>query len=166
MTGCNKSFHSLVFVLTQLHVGQWSSLPFCLPSLIAQWSIRIFHFYPLYVIVKLAFYVTENYSKYVINFCLSLDFCLKTYDYMWLLNSLWDPSHVCSHCYHCFGCHEKWCKKKKYFSEVICTCSYSSCVYLMMMFKGSNGKVCKMMTSHFRTLMALAGCAKSKKWTI
>ena len=31
---CNKSFQSLVSVLTQLHFGQWSSLPFCLPSLI------------------------------------------------------------------------------------------------------------------------------------
>ena len=31
-----------------------------------------------------------------------------------------------------------------------CTHSYSSCVYLLMRFKGSNGKVCKMMTSHFR----------------
>ena len=81
----NDWLQQKVFVLTQLHVGQWSSLPFCLPSLIAQWSIRIFHFYPLYVIVKLAFYVTENYSKYVINFCLSLDFCLKTYDYMQLI---------------------------------------------------------------------------------
>ena len=30
--------------------------------------------------------------------------------------------------------------------------SYSSCVYHMMRSKGSNGKVCKMMTSHFRTL--------------
>ena len=34
-----------------------------------------------------------------------------------------------------------------------CTCSYSSCVYRMMMFKGLNGKVCKMITSHFRTLL-------------
>ena len=33
-----------------------------------------------------------------------------------------------------------------------CTRSYSSCVYCMMRFKVSNGKVCKMMTSHFRTL--------------
>ena len=33
-----------------------------------------------------------------------------------------------------------------------CTRSYSSCVYHMMKFKGSSGKVCKMMTSHFRTL--------------
>ena len=33
-----------------------------------------------------------------------------------------------------------------------CTRSYSSCVYRTMRFKGSNGKVCKMMTSHFRTL--------------
>ena len=33
-----------------------------------------------------------------------------------------------------------------------CTRSYSSCVYRMMRFKGSNGKVCKMMMSHFRTL--------------
>ena len=31
-----------------------------------------------------------------------------------------------------------------------CTRSYSSCVHRMMRFKGSNGKVCKMMTSHFR----------------
>ena len=30
-----------------------------------------------------------------------------------------------------------------------CTCSYSSCVYCMTSFKGLNGKVCKMMTSHF-----------------
>ena len=34
------------------------------------------------------------------------------------------------------------------------TCSYSSCVYHMMRFKGLNGKVCKMMTSYFRTLEA------------
>ena len=34
-----------------------------------------------------------------------------------------------------------------------CTHSYSSCVYLMMRFKGSNGKVCKMMMTHFRTLL-------------
>ena len=33
-----------------------------------------------------------------------------------------------------------------------CARSYSSCVYRMMRFKGSNGKVCKMMTSHFGTL--------------
>ena len=32
-----------------------------------------------------------------------------------------------------------------------CTRFYSSCVYRTMKFKGSNGKVCKMMTSHFRT---------------
>ena len=30
----NKSFHSLVFVLTQLHFGQCSSRPFCLPCMI------------------------------------------------------------------------------------------------------------------------------------
>ena len=30
----NKSFQSLVFVLTQLHSDQWSSFPFSLPSLI------------------------------------------------------------------------------------------------------------------------------------
>ena len=35
---------------------------------------------------------------------------------------------------------------------IFCTRSYSSCVYRMMRFKGSNGKVCKMMTSHFRTV--------------
>ena len=34
----------------------------------------------------------------------------------------------------------------------VCTRSYSSGVYHMMRFKGSNGNVCKMMTSHFRTL--------------
>ena len=33
-----------------------------------------------------------------------------------------------------------------------CPRSYSSCVYLMMRFRGSNRKICKMMTSHFRTL--------------
>ena len=33
-----------------------------------------------------------------------------------------------------------------------CPHSYSSCVYHMMRFKGSNGKVCKMIT-HFRTLL-------------
>ena len=36
-----------------------------------------------------------------------------------------------------------------------CTHSYSSCVYRMMRFKGSNGKMCKMMTSHFRTLLVI-----------
>ena len=30
-----------------------------------------------------------------------------------------------------------------------CTRSYSSCIYCMMRFKDSNGKVCKMMMSHF-----------------
>ena len=46
-----------------------------------------------------------------------------------------------------------------------CTRSYSSCVYLMMRFKGSNGKVSKMMTSHFRTLLPYkAKCCKTK-WT-
>ena len=44
MAGCNKSFQSSVFVLTQLHFGQWSSLPFCLPSLIVQWHARILAF--------------------------------------------------------------------------------------------------------------------------
>ena len=34
-----------------------------------------------------------------------------------------------------------------------CTRSYSSCVYRTMRIKGWNGKVCKMMTSHFRTLL-------------
>ena len=34
-----------------------------------------------------------------------------------------------------------------------CTRSYSSCVYRMMRFKGSKGKVREMMTSHFRTLL-------------
>ena len=32
-----------------------------------------------------------------------------------------------------------------------CTRSHNSCVYRTMRFKGSNGKVCKMMTSRFRT---------------
>ena len=34
-----------------------------------------------------------------------------------------------------------------------CPHSYSSCVYLMMRSKGSNGKNCKMMMSHFGTLL-------------
>ena len=33
-----------------------------------------------------------------------------------------------------------------------CPRSYSCYVYHMMRFKGSNGKICKMMTSHFGTL--------------
>ena len=41
----------------------------------------------------------------------------------------------------------------------LCTRSYSSCVYRMMRFKGSNGKICKMRTSHFRTLLV---CIKTK----
>ena len=41
---CNKSFQSLVFVPTQLHFGQWNSLPFCLRSLIVKWPTRIVHF--------------------------------------------------------------------------------------------------------------------------
>ena len=32
------------------------------------------------------------------------------------------------------------------------THSHSRCFYLMMRFKGSNGKVCKMIMSHFGTL--------------
>ena len=34
----------VVFVLTQLHFGQWNSLPFCLSSLIVQCPARNFHF--------------------------------------------------------------------------------------------------------------------------
>ena len=37
-----------------------------------------------------------------------------------------------------------------------CTRTYSSCTYRMMKFKGLKGKVCKMMTSHFRTLLLLS----------
>ena len=43
-----------------------------------------------------------------------------------------------------------------------CTRSYSSCVYRMMRFKGLNGKVCKMMTSHFRTLLLVKNRGKEK----
>ena len=57
--GHNISFHSLVFVLTQLQFGQWSSLPFCLPSFIVQWPTRICRFSLLCMIVKLV------YGKYV-----------------------------------------------------------------------------------------------------
>ena len=35
--------------------GLWSSLPFCLPSLIVQWPTRNSHFQPLRMIVKLAY---------------------------------------------------------------------------------------------------------------
>ena len=42
-----------------------------------------------------------------------------------------------------------------------CTRSYSSCVYCTTRFKGSNGKVCEMMTSHFRTLLIKQ---KQKNW--
>ena len=36
-----------------------------------------------------------------------------------------------------------------------CPRSYSSCVYRIMRFKGSNGKICKIMTSHFGTLFGV-----------
>ena len=51
----SKSFQSLVFILTQLHFGQWSSLPFCLPSLIVQQPARVFHLWLLHMIVKVAY---------------------------------------------------------------------------------------------------------------
>ena len=38
-----------------------------------------------------------------------------------------------------------------------CTLSYSSCMYRMVRFKVWNGKVCKMMTSRFRTLIESHG---------
>ena len=41
--GCNKSFQCLVFILTQLHFGQWSSLLCSLPGLIVQ-PTRIVYF--------------------------------------------------------------------------------------------------------------------------
>ena len=53
LAGHNQSTQSLVFLLTQLHFGQWNSLQFCLPSLIVQWPTRIFHFQLLCMIVKL-----------------------------------------------------------------------------------------------------------------
>ena len=39
-----KASKVLVFVLIQLHFGQWSSLPFYLPTLIVQWPARLIHF--------------------------------------------------------------------------------------------------------------------------
>ena len=39
---------------------QWSSLPFCVSSLIVQWPARICHFYVLHMIVKLAYYVERE----------------------------------------------------------------------------------------------------------
>ena len=53
MAGCNGSFQYLTFLLIQLHFHQWSSLPFCLPSLIVQRPARIVHFSLLCMIVKL-----------------------------------------------------------------------------------------------------------------
>ena len=38
----------------------------------------------------------------------------------------------------------------------VCPDSYNCCVYHMMRFKGSNGKTCKMMTSHFGTFIWLS----------
>ena len=43
-----------------------------------------------------------------------------------------------------------------------CPRSYSSCVYLTRRFKGSNGKVFKMM-SHFRTLLAVGLVTRQKQ---
>ena len=56
MAGRNKRLQSLVFLLTQLHFGQWSSLPFSMSSLIIQWPVRIFCFYLLHMIVELAYW--------------------------------------------------------------------------------------------------------------
>ena len=44
---------------SQLHFGQWSSLPFCLQTFIVQWRTRIFYFLLLRMIVKLAYSATE-----------------------------------------------------------------------------------------------------------
>ena len=41
----------------------------------------------------------------------------------------------------------------------VCTRSYGSCFYLMIRFSGLNGKVCKIMMSHFSS--ALSECLKS-----
>ena len=53
--------------------------------------------------------------------------------------------------------HAKYCLFSALFINAsdlkFCPHSYSSCVYRMMRFKGSNGKICKMMTSHFGTLL-------------
>ena len=38
------TFHSLIFVFTRQHCGGWSCRPFCLPSWIAKWPVRIFRF--------------------------------------------------------------------------------------------------------------------------
>ena len=46
-SGRNKSFQSLIFVLTPLYLGQWNSFPYCLPSLHVQWPAKIFHSQPL-----------------------------------------------------------------------------------------------------------------------
>ena len=43
----------------------------------------------------------------------------------------------------------------------VCTRSYSSCAYRMMRFKGSNGKVCKIMTCHFRSLFRRSTAAQN-----
>ena len=53
------------------------------------------------------------------------------------------------------------CKTSNVFTVInasdlkFCPRSYSSCVYRMMRFRGSNENICKMMTSHFRTLLVV-----------
>ena len=44
------------------------------------------------------------------------------------------------------------------------TRSYNSCVYRMMWFKGSSGKVCKMITLHYRTLTAINFCITRRQF--
>ena len=51
----NKSSQRLVFVLTQLHFGQWGSLPFCLLNLIAQWPRQNDSLIATRMIVKLTY---------------------------------------------------------------------------------------------------------------
>ena len=54
-------FQSLVFVFTQLHFGQWNSLPFCLASLIIKWPASSCHFQLLRMILN---WFIAHYLKY------------------------------------------------------------------------------------------------------
>ena len=63
--GHNESLQRFIFVLTQLHFGQWSSLPFCLPSLIVQWPARFFCFQLQWMIVILSYWYCTLYCRTV-----------------------------------------------------------------------------------------------------
>ena len=103
---CNKSFQCLVFVLTQLHFRQWSSLPCNLSRGLPEFV----HFSLLCMIVKMAYnnihsniivgnnHLGQKTFLYIVNFQLSLKTCfLMNKCFLWMK-------------LYCIACDKKSCK--------------------------------------------------------